>query len=161
MPLSPQCKTVLEHLQSEGSITGAEAATVHRIRHLPRRIADLKDAGWSIHTDLKEDVTGQRYARYVLLGRAADEDTVMRILSRRAFESVDVAPEVAQAQHAGGNEWFLGKDSGYSEVFLDIEDDEDGLEIVAIRQDEDMIVLTRSMVRDLVATIRSIEGKMR
>lgn len=64
--LSPQCETVLRHLHHKGSISCVEAAAVHRIRSLPRRILDLKDAGHEITTVLKTDETGQRYARYYL-----------------------------------------------------------------------------------------------
>lgn len=64
--ISPQCQIVLRHLSDPtfGSITGAEASTVYRIRHLPSRIWDLKDAGVAIKTERKVDPTGQRYVRY-------------------------------------------------------------------------------------------------
>lgn len=66
MGLSPQCQTVLNHLTKAGSITPGEAAMVHQIRHLPRRILDLKEAGYKISRKLCKDVNGQRYARYTL-----------------------------------------------------------------------------------------------
>ena len=64
--MTPQAQTVLTHLPNHGPITGVEAEAVYRIRHLPRRIADLKDAGFNIITELRRDPTGQRYARYAL-----------------------------------------------------------------------------------------------
>jgi hypothetical protein len=65
--MTPQVQTLLTHLQQHGSISQAEAATVYRIRALPRRISDLKEAGWPIKRELKVDPTGQRYARYSLV----------------------------------------------------------------------------------------------
>lgn len=64
--MTPQANTVLKHLQQHGSISQAEAATVYRIRALPRRISDLKEAGHKVTRELKKDPTGQRYARYSL-----------------------------------------------------------------------------------------------
>jgi hypothetical protein len=64
--LSPQCASLLTLLQSKGSTTALEAAGVYRIRALPRRIADLKAAGYKISSVISNDVTGQRYARYYL-----------------------------------------------------------------------------------------------
>lgn len=62
----PQALTVLKHLKHDGPITGVEAEAVYRIRHLPRRIADLRVAGYRIITEFRKDPTGQRYARYTL-----------------------------------------------------------------------------------------------
>lgn len=64
--MTPQCQTVLEHLRKRGSISGVEAASVYRIRALPRRIADLRALGYQIESELRTDETGQRYARYHL-----------------------------------------------------------------------------------------------
>lgn len=64
--MTPQVRTLLNHLQKHESISQAEAATVYRIRALPRRISDLKEAGYNIRRELKTDPTGQRYARYFL-----------------------------------------------------------------------------------------------
>lgn len=68
--LCPQAKLVLEHLYTEGSITGVEAEAVYRVRHLPRRIADLREHGYAIVSEFKRDPTGQRYVRY----RIVEED---------------------------------------------------------------------------------------
>jgi hypothetical protein len=63
--MSPQCENVLKLLRN-GPVTGVEAEAVYRVRHLPRRILDLKQAGVAIKTTVCRDVTGQRYARYEL-----------------------------------------------------------------------------------------------
>lgn len=64
--MTPQAQTVLTHLAVHGPITGVEAEQVYRIRHLPRRIADLRDMGFNIATTWHRDGTRQRYARYTL-----------------------------------------------------------------------------------------------
>jgi hypothetical protein len=64
MSLAPQTQQILKHLQTVGSISGVEAAALYRCRALPRRIADIRDAGHFVRRELKKDATGQRYARY-------------------------------------------------------------------------------------------------
>jgi len=66
--MTPQAQQVLTHLANHGPLTGVEAEAVYRIRHLPRRIADLRDAGFEIKSQHCRDATGQRYARYTLTG---------------------------------------------------------------------------------------------
>lgn len=65
-----QNETLLTHLRTHGSISPMEANHLYRVAHLARRIKDLKEAGQDITTELKQDPTGRRYARYYL-GRAA------------------------------------------------------------------------------------------
>lgn len=65
--MTSQVQTILKHLQTQGSITQAEAGLIYKIRALPRRISDLKAEGYKVVSRLKTDATGQRYARYVLL----------------------------------------------------------------------------------------------
>lgn len=62
--MTPQTHTVLKHLVKEGSITPMVAAGIYKVRSLPRRICDLKEAGIKIETELRKDATGQRYAFY-------------------------------------------------------------------------------------------------
>lgn len=64
--LSPQCQTVLRHLAIKGSLTPVEAAAVYKIRSLPRRVLDLKEAGVGVMSVRKVDLDGQRYVRYQL-----------------------------------------------------------------------------------------------
>jgi hypothetical protein len=65
--MSPQTATVLNHLTKNGSISPVEAAAVHRIRHLPARIHELKHKfGRKIVAEQRKDATGQRYVRYRL-----------------------------------------------------------------------------------------------
>ena len=66
--MTPQAQTVLTHLANHGPLTGVEAETVYRIRHLPRRIGDLREAGFKIASNQCKDATGQRYVRYALVG---------------------------------------------------------------------------------------------
>lgn len=65
-PSAPMTREVLAHLQSVGTISGQEANTLYKCRALPRRIRDLKEAGWPIKSQFKVDRTGQRYVRYEL-----------------------------------------------------------------------------------------------
>ena len=70
--LTNQCQQLLTLLEMKGSTTALEASGVYRIRALPRRIADLKEAGYTIVTKLDRDTTGQRYARYYLKGTSVE-----------------------------------------------------------------------------------------
>lgn len=65
--MTPQCQTILNHLQSRGSISNCEAQMVHKIRALPRRISDLEDLGHDFIRVPSTDETGQRYTRYHLM----------------------------------------------------------------------------------------------
>ena len=62
--MKPQAELVLNHIRSQGSITGVEAEAVHKVRHLPSRIFEIKKSGIAVVTEFKLDATGQRYARY-------------------------------------------------------------------------------------------------
>lgn len=63
--LSPQCRKIVQHMERTGHITNDAAITYHRIMALPRRIADLKEAGIKIKTErMKHTTTGQQYVRY-------------------------------------------------------------------------------------------------
>lgn len=64
MQLAPQTAKILQHLEMVGSISNVEAQAVYRCRALPRRIKDLKVAGFNIKREMKRDATGQRYVRY-------------------------------------------------------------------------------------------------
>jgi hypothetical protein len=62
--MTPQAMTILAHLMQAGPLTGVEAEQVYRVRHLPARIFELRNAGHRIHSAVKHDATGQRYTRY-------------------------------------------------------------------------------------------------
>jgi hypothetical protein len=57
---------ILDHLMKVGSITFVEAVDLYRVRSLPRRIADLRQRGYEIISEWKQDHLGQRYTRYSL-----------------------------------------------------------------------------------------------
>jgi hypothetical protein len=62
-----QTQQLLKHLRTAGSITQREAIMDHSIQSLTRRVTELRDHGYNIHSSLrKHPVTGQRYCRYVL-----------------------------------------------------------------------------------------------
>lgn len=63
--LSPQCRKIIAHMEKAGSITNDAAITYYRVMALPRRIADLREAGIDIRTEeRKHPSTGQRYRAY-------------------------------------------------------------------------------------------------
>lgn len=62
----PQTRKVLSHLLNVGNLSGIEAAALYKVRNLPRRICDLKEAGFNVDGEWKTDATGQRYKRYRL-----------------------------------------------------------------------------------------------
>ena len=61
-----QTQKILEHLTKVGSISWVEANDLYRVRCLPRRIADLRQAGHDIVSEWRKDHLGQRYTRYSL-----------------------------------------------------------------------------------------------
>lgn len=65
---STQEDLVMNHLCAKGSITGVEAATLYKVRSLPRRIATLRQRGVYIESERHVDLTGQRYVRYQYRG---------------------------------------------------------------------------------------------
>ena len=65
--MKPQTQTVLEHLQTTGTITQRSAIMDHSVQSLTKRIQELRDAGFDIETrGKKHPITGQRYAEYRL-----------------------------------------------------------------------------------------------
>jgi hypothetical protein len=56
----------LAHLKDVGSISGVEAEAIYKIRHLPKRISNLKALGHNIVSIHKKDHAGQRFVRYEL-----------------------------------------------------------------------------------------------
>lgn len=65
--LSPQCTLLINHLKNGWSLTQRSALMDFGVMALPRRIADLKERGYRILSQLEVNkLTGQRYARYSL-----------------------------------------------------------------------------------------------
>ncbi|WP_422023433.1 helix-turn-helix domain-containing protein [Pyruvatibacter mobilis] len=65
--LSPQCVLVLEMLEKNQSLSSREALLDGNVQALPRRIADLKEAGFDIQSEMRTNPsTKQRYKRYWL-----------------------------------------------------------------------------------------------
>lgn len=65
--LTPQAQTVLNHLLRAGTITFREAVMDHSVQSLPRRIKDLREAGYTVTSKWKKHpITKQRYTEYRL-----------------------------------------------------------------------------------------------
>lgn len=63
-----QNEILFAHLKRTGSISQREALVDYSIQSLTKRISELRDMGLSIVTQHKKHpVTGQRYARYILV----------------------------------------------------------------------------------------------
>jgi hypothetical protein len=63
--LTPQLRTILNHVKRVGYITPVEAWDHYRIRSLSRRMCDFKDLGFDVTTERRaHPVTGQTYTRY-------------------------------------------------------------------------------------------------
>ena len=64
LTMLPQDYKLFTHLETVGSITAVEAATIYKIRCITSNISRLRKHGVKISTTFKKDLTGQRYARY-------------------------------------------------------------------------------------------------
>lgn len=69
LKMYPQTRKVLAHLEQRGSISPLEAFGTYRITRLAARIKELRDVGFNIVTDMREDAAGTRYASYQLAPR--------------------------------------------------------------------------------------------
>lgn len=65
-PLSAksQLDLLLDHFTVTPTISNVEAWSLYGIRSLTRRIRDLRDAGYQIHSERRVAPNGQRYVRY-------------------------------------------------------------------------------------------------
>ena len=57
---------LIHHFNTTNTISGVEAASIYKIRSLPRRIMDLKVMGYEFTSEWRKDPTGQRYKRYTV-----------------------------------------------------------------------------------------------
>lgn len=63
-----QTDILLKHFRKVGHISQREAMVDYSIQSLTKRISELRDMGINIETQYRHHpVTGQRYARYVLI----------------------------------------------------------------------------------------------
>lgn len=65
-PLTPQAQMVLDYLKTGRTLTNLIAMTSLRVHALPRRIADLIEAGHEIVKERKTDHHGAPYVTYSL-----------------------------------------------------------------------------------------------
>lgn len=65
---TPQQKAILQHLldRRDAGLSQFEALHLYRVAALPRRMADLAEAGVPIRKERREDPTGRAYVRYFL-----------------------------------------------------------------------------------------------
>lgn len=64
--MTPQAKTVLNHLKSGRHITPLEALGVYGVYRLAARILEIKAAGYNVVTERVYDAKRKQYARYAL-----------------------------------------------------------------------------------------------
>ena len=65
--LKPQTKTILRHLRKGNHISPMQALVVYSISRLAPCIHDIRNAGYSVTTDVKRDAQGHKYAQYALV----------------------------------------------------------------------------------------------
>jgi len=65
--MKTQKELLIHHFNTTDTISGVEAASIYKIRSLPRRIMDLKLIGYEFRSEWRKDPTGQRYKRYILI----------------------------------------------------------------------------------------------
>lgn len=61
-----QNDSLLDHFKSGKSITRLEALFSFGIQNITARICDLRDEGWDVHTKIKTDPKGRKYAEYFI-----------------------------------------------------------------------------------------------
>ncbi|API58487.1 hypothetical protein BSL82_03520 [Tardibacter chloracetimidivorans] len=69
--IESQNSRLLKHFIKAGRITQRQAMADYSIQSLTKRISELRKMGYGIISNIKQHpITGQRYAEYVLEGRA-------------------------------------------------------------------------------------------
>lgn len=66
--LTPLAKSILLHLRKRGDISPMEAMVAYSTMRLAAAIYELREAGYSIQSDFREDERGHRYTRYTYEG---------------------------------------------------------------------------------------------
>jgi hypothetical protein len=69
LKLPRQARKVLAHLLQGKDLTPLTAIGVYHIYRLAARIHDLREAGYDISTEMREDGVGGRYASYRLVNK--------------------------------------------------------------------------------------------
>lgn len=65
--LTPQAKTVLAHLRRpNGHISPAEALIVYGISRLAACIYEIRQAGYTVMSEMRRDAQGHKYTNYKL-----------------------------------------------------------------------------------------------
>lgn len=88
-----QLEHLKRHLKSGRSITPLEALGLYGIFRLAARIKELRDKGWDINTDIRNDPNGKIYATY---GLAVQMDHGLPAFADAPSMSAMVRKEVAQ-----------------------------------------------------------------
>ncbi len=68
LTLKPQARKILAHLKKGLSISPLEAQTVYGVFRLAASIFELRQAGYKIRSNIRQDEAGHKYARYALAG---------------------------------------------------------------------------------------------
>lgn len=66
LSLPPQARRVLAHLLAGKSITAVECTHVYRIKRLSYCIFKIRQVGYKVDIDIREDAGGAKYASYKL-----------------------------------------------------------------------------------------------
>jgi hypothetical protein len=69
LKLSPQCRTILRHLEKGKTISPLESLMVYGIYRLAARIMEIRDAGHDVITHNRKDERGKKYGEYQLRTR--------------------------------------------------------------------------------------------
>ena len=73
-----QNEKILNHIQSQGSISQREAFLDYGVQSFTRRIADLRDSGYDLVSVRKHHpTTGQVYSRYYIRGTEPKTDALL------------------------------------------------------------------------------------
>lgn len=92
--LMSQCSKILAHMQAHGSITPLEAFNLYKSLACHSRIAELRERGHDIATEMVETPSGNVVGRYRLRKAAAQSSTandLATVLSKESIEPGETA----------------------------------------------------------------------